>query len=44
MKEKRPGIATLKVVQYQGAWVAQPVKRLTSAQVVISQFVGSSSA
>ena len=26
----------------QGAWVAQSVKRLTSAQVMISQFVGSS--
>ena len=28
----------------RGAWVAQSVKRLTSAQVVISPFVGSSPA
>ena len=28
----------------RGAWVAQPVKRLTAAQVVISRFVGSSPA
>ena len=28
----------------QGAWVAQSVKRPTSAQVMISQFVGSSPA
>ena len=27
----------------RGAWVAQSVKRLTSAQVMISRFVGSSS-
>ena len=27
-----------------GVWVAQSVKRLTSAQVMISQFVGSSPA
>ena len=35
----------LKVFQYvwsEGCWVAQPVKCLTSAQVMISQFMGSS--
>ena len=29
---------------YRGAWVAQSVKRPTSAQVMISRFVGSSPA
>ena len=29
---------------YRGAWVAQPVKHPTSAQVMVSQFVGSSPA
>ena len=33
-----------KKVTTRGAWVAQSVKRLTSAQVTISQFVGSRSA
>ena len=33
---------TFKVKQNRGAWVAQPVKHLTSAQVMISQFVSSS--
>ena len=32
---------TLKI-QVRGTWVAQSVKRLTSAQVMISQLVGSS--
>ena len=33
---------TLKLVHDRGAWVAQLVKPLTSAQVVVSQFVDSS--
>ena len=32
----------LQLKVFRGAWVAQPVKRLTSAQVMISRFVGSS--
>ena len=32
----------LKVVMYRGSWVVQSVKRPTSAQVMISQFMGSS--
>ena len=32
----------LEVSQFWGAWVAQSVKSLTSAQVVISLFMGSS--
>ena len=35
---------SLKSLDVRGASVAQSVKRLTSAQVVISQFVGSSPA
>ena len=42
-----PGVAVswivfLKVVHPGGAWVAQSVERLTSAQVMISRFVSSS--
>ena len=33
---------TLKTCSWRGTWVAQLVKRLTSAQVVISQLVSSS--
>ena len=34
----------LRIELKRGAWVAQSVKHLTSAQVMISQFVSSSSA
>ena len=34
----------LKICDYWGAWVAQSVKRPTSAQVMISRFVSSSPA
>ena len=32
----------LKITMYKGAWVAQPVNHLTSAQVMISQLMSSS--
>ena len=32
-----------KTVTYEGAWVSQSVERPTSAQVMVSQFVGLSS-
>ena len=34
--------AFIRIQDYSGAWVAQSVARPTSAQVMISQFVGSS--
>ena len=34
----------VKDIDYGGAWVAQSIKRLTSGQVMISQFVGLSPA
>ena len=36
------GITRIKSKQFRGAWVVQLVKHMTSAQVMISQFVGSS--
>ena len=39
-----PWKVTIKTVELRGAWVAQSIKRLTSAQVMISQFVSSSPA
>ena len=40
----RLGSEGLRTCMMRGAWVAQPVKRLTWAQVKISQFVSSSPA
>ena len=37
-------LLSLQILSCMGAWVAQLIKRLTSAQVMISWFVGSSSA
>ena len=44
MKKKKKGPIIIKEKRMRGAWVAQSVKRLTSAQVIISRFVGSSPA
>ena len=42
--ERRTGIVCTATGKTRGAWVAQWVKRLTSAQVMTSRFVGSSPA
>ena len=39
-----PPVTHLKCIGIRGAWVAQSVEHLASAQVTISQFVGSSPA
>ena len=41
---QRPDFRRLEIFQRGGTWVAQSVKRLTSAQVMILQFVSSSPA
>ena len=41
-KELNEEIRFLRIVPSRGVWVAQLVKHLTSAQVMISQFMGSS--
>ena len=42
-RRERTGVLNQKILS-RGAWVAQSVKRPTSAQVMISRFVGSSPA
>ena len=41
-KHQNGNILLLKIICLRGAWVAQSVKYLTSAQVMISRFVSSS--